>query len=432
MGPNTKSFSAGVAILLACTPCTRTAAQQTKEEPAPESSGKIQVTVNSVLVPVVVRDAQGHAVGDLKPEDFQLLDRKKPQLISGFSVQQRAPTSATLVPASPVPGIPETSPAPVKAPVRYIVFLFDDLHFGPSDLLHVQEVAKKVVAESLVEADMAAVVSFSGTYSGMTRDRLKLQQAINNLKMQNLYRHIGRQCPDVDYYQGDLIENKHDNAAFEAAVADALTCEHSDLRSMAEGMVRSAARRAVAIGDQDVRVTLGFVAEVVHKMEALPGERTLILISPGFLTITPEALSYKSQILDLAAHANVTVSALDARGLFTTEIDASDNGAHTMLALSTGQESNYHRNTMELAENVMAELADGTGGTFFHNNNDLSGGLKALTDAPEYVYILQFSLANVKMDGTYHPLDVKVSRTGLKLRARRGYFAPTPPSKKKR
>jgi VWFA-related protein len=196
-------------------------------------------------------------------------------------------------------------------------------------------------------------------------------------------------------------------------------------------MAQSAARRAVLIGDQDVHVTLGFVAEVVRKMEALQGERTLILISPGFLTITSEALSEKSQVLDLAARSNVTISALDARGLYTTEIDASENGAHTMQALVTGHESDYHRNTMTFAENVMAELADGTGGTYFHNSNDLQSGLQRLTAAPEYVYILELSLGKVKMDGTYHPLKVKVNRNGLSLQARRGYFAPQLPKKKK-
>jgi VWFA-related protein len=278
---------------------------------------------------------------------------------------------------------------------------------------------------------MAAVVSFSGTYSGMTRDRAKLQETISKLKTQELYRHIARECPDIDYYQGDLIENKHSNAAYEQAVQEAFACEHTDLRSVAEGMAQAAARRAVAIGDQDVHVTLGFVAEVVRKMEALEGERTLILISPGFLTVTPGALSEKSHVLDLAARSNVTISALDARGLYTTEIEAGENGAHTMQALVTGHESDYHRNTMTFAENVMAELADGTGGTYFHNSNDLQGGLQKLTAAPEYVYILELSLANVKMDGTYHALNVKINRNGLSLRARRGYFAPQSLHKKK-
>jgi VWFA-related protein len=81
---------------------------------------------------------------------------------------------------------------------------------------------------------------------------------------------------------------------------------------------------------------------------------------------------------------------------------------------------------MVLDEEVMAELADGTGGTYFHNSNDLEGGFRGLMEVPEYVYLLEMSLQNVKHDGDYHPLKVKLDQEGLKLQARRGYFAPKP------
>lgn len=86
---------------------------------------------------------------------------------------------------------------------------------------------------------------------------------------------------------------------------------------------------------------------------------------------------------------------------------------------------------MSLKKDVMAELAEGTGGTFFHNSNDLEGGFRKLTAASEYVYLLELSLENVKHDGTYHPLKLKVDQDGLKLQARPGYFAPPPEKNKK-
>jgi VWFA-related protein len=183
------------------------------------------------------------------------------------------------------------------------------------------------------------------------------------------------------------------------------------------------------LGDQDVRVTLGTLSEVVRKMGALPGQRTLVFVSPGFLTVTAEAMTEKSQILELAAQSNVTISALDARGLYTTEVDASDRGPTT--SRNAPYESKSRGESMSFNQDVMAELAGGTGGTFFHNSNDLQGGFKLLTAAPEYVYLLQFSLENVKRDGTYHRLKVKVDKQGLQLQARSGFFAPKPANAKK-
>ena len=79
----------------------------------------------------------------------------------------------------------------------------------------------------------------------------------------------------------------------------------------------------------------------------------------------------------------------------------------------------------------MSELADGTGGSFFHNSNDLEGGIEALAAAPECVYLLEFSPEGVKQNGSYHQLKVKVDRDGVKLQARRGYFVPYAAKNKK-
>jgi VWFA-related protein len=433
-----KRLAAFAQSCLLCVLSQHAAAQQPKHALAQNSNVKIEVNVNAVLVPVVVRDAQGHAVANLKKENFQVFDKNKPQVISGFSIQKRAavqPNTASNVAPINSPTNPKmnasVTPKLATAPERYIVFLFDDMHLSPGDLMRVQKVATKMLATSLADSDMAVVLSISGVNSGMTRDRAKLQDAIAKIKVQNLYRHGGRECPDVDYYQADLIQNKHNDQAFQAAVDDALNCGNLDTRSLAEHMARSAATRALAIGDQDIHVTLGFVRDVVRRMATMSGQRTLILMSPGFLTVVPEAMTDKSRILDLAAQSNITISALDARGLYTTEPDASEQGARTGRALMTGDESQRHSDAMSLNEDVMAELADGTGGTFFHNSNDLKGGFQKLTAAPEYVYLLELSLENVKPDGTYHHLKVKVDQDGLKLQARRGYFAPAPLKSKK-
>jgi VWFA-related protein len=445
--------------------CARLLAQQgsgatSQSNAAAASQGggfKIQVGVNSVLVPVVVRDGKGRVVGDLKEQDFQIFDQDKAKAIAGFTVERRAvaaggaPGAAAAGGAGTTPFVSSMAP-PAVVPQRFVVFLFDDMHFEPSDLLRIKKVATKMLGESLGETDMAAVVTTSGTNSGATRDRAVLESAVGKISVHSLYQHDSHACPNIGVYQADLIANKHNEQALEAAVAAYSSCAHvggtggssspggggqSSMggvavdSDMASRMVRSAAGQVLEMGDRDVAVTLSTVKEYVRRMGQLPGQHVMILFSPGFLTVTQTSMIEKSQVLDLAARSNVTISAMDTRGLYTTNMDASERGGDSARDLMTGESSQYHSETMNLDEDVMAELANGSGGKFFHNNNDLEGGFKELTQAPEYLYILEMSLDKVKADGTYHRLKVKVDRDALKVEARRGYFAPRAEKKQK-
>src|SRR5580698_7968441 len=113
-------------------PAKQASTQTNPAEASPRQMGPvIKVSVNSVLVPVVVRDSQGHAVGGLTKEDFQLFDRNKPLEITGLTVEHRAPTptGALSTPSNPA-ATPSSSPAAVASPAtpsdRFVVFLFDD------------------------------------------------------------------------------------------------------------------------------------------------------------------------------------------------------------------------------------------------------------------------------------------------------------------
>ena len=426
MSSDKKPSSPGIVLWLILTLCTHASAQQTKEQDEPLF--KLQVSVNKVLVPVVVRDRQHRAVGNLKKDDFQVFDKERLQVISGFSVENRGVAEIKPESGQPPPTPPNTTPPSSAAPRRFIVFLFDDFHLGTDELGRLQKLGSKMLDASLRGSDMAAVVSMSGANSGLMRGRAQLEEAILKLTSHPLYQHQDRQCPNLDYYEANLIQNKHDGTAFEAAVQQTLACTNLDpraMRNVAEAMVRSAAAGAVTAGDQDVRVALTALKEFVRKTGTLPGQRTLVLVSPGFVTLTPEAMTWKTEILDLAAKMDVTISALDARGLYSTELGANERGPDSQMAMQTGYESQSHRESVALNEDVMAELADGSGGTFFHNNNDLEVGFKELGATPEYVYMLELSLDHVKPDGTYHRLKVKVSGDDFEVRARRGYFAPT-------
>jgi VWFA-related protein len=417
--------------LLFCYPgseCGRASAQQSAAVQPPPPT--VQVNVNRVLVPVVVRDKQGHAVAGLKKEDFQVFDDDRPRAVSSFEVESRH--QAEEVPAAGV-GVAAAPDAAALGPggQRFIVFLFDDLHLSVDDLPQAQKAAAKALNAGLNGIDLAGVVSTSGKMNtGFTRDIAKLQQGIMGVRPRLVYRSSTSDCPYLSYYQADLMENHRDGGALGDAVRQVLNCSpgldpQRDFDE-AERLAHSAAREALNLGNQDIRATYFAISTYVRGMAKLPGERTLILVSPGFQPVEEVARTEESRLLDLAAQSNVTISALDARGVYNTEATASLGPQ-----ASTPYQADVRRAAMRVAEEAMGELADGTGGTFIHNSNDLEAGFKRLAQGPQVVYVLELPLEDIKPNGTYHGLKVKVNREGLDVQARRGYFVPKPEKKKK-
>ena len=394
----------------------------TREEPATFKSH-----VNLVMVPVVVRDKQGRAIGGLQQEDFQLFDKSKPQIITRFSVDKAGARHA--IPAeAPAPKEGQASDAglPADTPDHFVAYLFDDIHLVPGDLMRVRDSAGRHM-NGLGPTDRAGIFTTSGqTQLEFTDDRDKLHETLGRLMPRPIAgRAAGFQCPDISYYMADLIDNKNDPTALNVSVQEYMICANIDpsMAASVPEMIRGYARRELSIGDQETRVTLYSIRDLIRRMSAMPGQRTIILSSPGFIT-NFDVQQDKTDLMDRAIRANVIISSVDARGLYTDpEFDASRPGAVT--AYIGRMKASYDRDAARAQSDVLAELAVGTAGSFFQNNNDLEEGFRKVAAAPEYVYILGFSPQNLKLDGSFHALKVSVKEpNGLNVQARKGYYAP--------
>ncbi len=273
--------------------------------------------VNLVMVPVVIRDKKGKAIGNLTKQDFQLFDRGKPQEITRFSVEKTGekPTDVKPAPApDQAPGEPEK---PIVLPDSFIAYLFDDIHIAFGDLVRIRDAARRHM-DSLGPLDRAGVYTTSGqVIQEFTDDREKLHAALARLMPRPIARSTMQQCPDISFYMADMIVNKNLAEAIQAASADVMSCANLSgpgAAQTAAQMVQSAAQMELSTGTQETRVALFTLRDLVRRMAAAPGKRTILLLSPGFYT--PEQQTEKMEIFDRAIHANVIISTLDARGLW--------------------------------------------------------------------------------------------------------------------
>jgi VWFA-related protein len=408
--------------------------------------------VNLVSVPVVVRDAQGRPVANLKQEDFQLFDKGKLQTITRFSIETTE--TPPVEPDTPASTKSQAKPTPAKPtlPERYVAYLVDDIHLQRGDLMQTRRAVDRHLDEALEPNSRAAIFTTSGRMmSDFTGDREKLHKAVDSILPWSSGPDAKQDCPGITYYQADYLANKTQyfsgflfadlqiaNLAMNgtdqiltAVLNEAQLCTGLSLTpapAPANGLppdvpvvraVRIAVHQALEAGNRDTSFSLGALKDIVRKMSVMPGTRTIVLVSPGFI-LTGDYRTAENDVFDAAIRANVTVNTIDMRGLYALPgFDASESGVHDgVLTQSAIAEASQ-------ADDVLGELADATGGTFFHNDNALKAGLNLLAARPEIIYVLGFSPQDLKYDGSFHPLKVKAGNLrNVSFQVRRGYWAP--------
>src|ERR1022692_4904194 len=239
-------------------PAARAPGQTAREAPV-----TFKAETNLVLVPVVVRDAKGNAVGGLGKEDFRLSQDGKSQVIASFAVEE---TSGRTVEDRSVGGGPKA--APMVMPEHFAALMFDDANFPfgrQEDIAYSRNAALKYL-DTMQPADRVALFTSSGQFDvDFTTDRAKIRDALMKLTTR----------------PGPFI-----------------------------GMTPQEVARAV----------IGHCDKIVGRMSILPGQRTLIFVSSGlpitgsdplFWTAVPETM----RLIDHAIRSRVVMDGLDTRGL---------------------------------------------------------------------------------------------------------------------
>jgi hypothetical protein len=227
----------------------------------------------------------------------------------------------------------------------------------------------------------------------------------------------------MSYYLADQIINEVDAKALTLAIMEQVDCNSHNPALDA----RSAAQITLTQHEGEVRAALADLKATVRRMAMMPGQRTIIMVSPGFLTTSMSAEI--GDVIDDASRSGVVINTLDARELYVPVLADNIENPNTAAPVSYHEEirlrEEYATREQDAVSGVLGQLANGTGGAFFQNSNDLYAGFKQLAAAPEVFYLLGFTPQNLKADGAYHKLKVTIKdRNGLNVQARDGYYAP--------
>jgi len=145
--------------------------------------------------------------------------------------------------------------------------------------------------------------------------------------------------------------------------------------------------------------------------------KTLLVVTEG-LARTPrrrglEYLATIGSVTRSANRANVSIYPVDPRPLPPANTGSPVDHADNVDTADTADDA------------VVRSLAADTGGRMIANADDLAAALRlAARDASAY-YMLTYHAAH-REDGKFHPVQVRVKRAGVDIRARSGYWAPSP------
>lgn len=393
-----------------------------------EDTQSFKVKVNLVEVRVVVRDKNGNAIGSLTKDDFVVLDDKKPQTITKFSVEKNelgknAPGGTSQ---------PLTATDEVRshlAEYRRLAFFYDDFHSTAVDLTQAKLASQKII-DSLRPGDLLGIFTFSGQgVQDFTSDKEKLKTALSLLQPRPQSTSGPNDCPAIDYYLADQIINGTDAHAFDAVTTQVIAClfdgnvNDANLRA-AQTIARQAIQRELNAGEAQLEMAMRSFNDVIRRVSAFAGQRTIVLFSPGFVVRT-EQLSLNDTV-DRAIRAGVIVSTLDVKGVYNPPTFGSDITQKAWGSAYWTPDLLQYKNAAYLAQSdPLMQIANSTGGTYIHNTNDLTGSLAKVSAPPEYTYLLAFAPQGLRNDGKFHSLKVDLKQgSGYALQARKGYYAP--------
>ncbi|MFN8060661.1 MAG: VWA domain-containing protein [Vicinamibacterales bacterium] len=383
-------------------------ARQTADPAAPQGKQPpvtFRQEVNYVEVDAVITDAQGNFLRDLSQADFQVLEDGKPQTLSTFSLVD-IPIKSADRPLFAEKAIPaDTKSNADDFGGRLYMLVLDDLHTNALRSTLVRNAAKRFVERYMADNDIAAVVHSSGRTDAsqeFTNSKPRLTAAINKF--------MGRKVRSETLGK---IEQYNTTPATDR------TGPPTDPDDFERGY--------------NARNTLGSLKNLANYLSGVRGRRkALVFFSEGIDYDIYDIFNKRdaSAVLDdvreaigAATRANVSIYAVDPRGLTGMgDDDIEIGGLPDDPSLGLGSRS--FQSELRLAQDSLRVLADETGGFAVVNTNDFGTAFDRVVRDNSAYYILGYYPTNDRRDGKTRKIQVKVSRPGAVVRARKGYVAP--------
>src|SRR6266536_405242 len=385
--------------------------QDKKQTGAGADQEVIKINSNLVSLDVIVKDKRGRVITDLKPEDVIVSENGVPQKIEFFD----STLTSVNEPAKPSSATDSTEPRsrpPNGFPRNVIALVLDGQSTELANLKHVREGIMKYIRERISENDSVALFSISGglqLLQPFTRDKARLIAAVEKA-----------------YDSSTVSKTSEARALAENISAKRVLEEYIQLRS--------------ALSTQQTRPILAALAAISEGLRPIPGKKTLVMFSQGF--VATEALDWQVQsTIDIANRANVAIYIIDSSGLVGGAPTSGALVPSSPLGGISGDTDIEHRRRAAAGESVfdiarqeglnrqqdlLYRISEDSGGRFLKNTNDIASGLDRIDAEIRSRYTIAYRSTDSNFDGSFRKVKIEVRRPDASVSGRAGYYAIPP------
>ena len=424
----------------------------------------IRSNAREVLLDLIVRDAHGKLVNNLKPEEIAIFedgvrqDVRSFRLVAGSEVRVEDERQAAEAKAAAT----TTASAPVARPpvnplrtVNVVCLILNDLNADTRAFAF--EAARKFVDKELLPNTFIGVFTLDSTglrpIFSFSNNRDRLLKAVHLASI--------NQLPAMSVGSAAMLNGLSTQVGVTGLGSrgsgdDPLGSQH-DMTFAAAGGLRE----------------IDALKGLIGQLGPLPFHKTVLLLSNGF-TRPPDQLEYWDSMIRSAIGGGVTFYAADVYGLAVCQDDPTTDcvAAHDATATATamlgygvslstqqGATSQEHlapppgqignlgpptltARTMEQAHQddyvrfgvssanmqaALRELAERTGGFLIANTNNVDQLLSHVMEEVDTHYEIAYPPKSERDDGHFRKIEVKLARAGLRVETRNGYFAVPDP-----
>ena len=428
-----------VSLLLCLITVVQAQAQEGKEtqKGADEEDVEVlRVRSNLVNLEVMVKDKKGKYITDLHAEDFTVFENGVEQRVQFFE----PPLIGSEQASSPRPDQKGLRPTSDVVSRNIISLVLDGQTTDPANLKQVREGIIKYIREQIADTDTVALFSITSDLrllQPFTQDKTRLIAAVERAySASNSSKNFeGRDLAENIAKQEGIIQSS--GGATSASITTAASGSTAAQAMIASRVLQQFIKLRSALSEQQSRPILAALAAICEAQRAVPGKKTLVLFSQGF--VTPATLDWQVQsTIDIANRANVAIYIIDSAGLKASApqsggpappsafggVSALRNQEQRIQAVGGETVFDYVRQEgPNRGYDILYRISGDTGGQFIKNTNDIAKGLNRIDQEIRARYTLAYQSTDPNFDGSFRKLKIEVRRPDAQVVSRSGYYA---------